>query len=378
MRQFLTELRRRHVFRFGVMYLAVAWLLTQVVTSIEEPLGLPQWIDTVVIVLLVIGFPVVLIAAWAFESRPRDDEDSGAMDRARLAAAAAGGSAAGDTDAERGGLPRRGEIRFCTTPSGYRLAYTRVGSGYPVVKTGNWISHQELEWDNLISGPFVQDLSREFDLISYDGRGTGLSDREVSEFSLDTMVEDMETVADANALEQFAIFAFSQSAAVSIAYAVRHPERVTHMVFYGGFAHNFRSQAEIDAMATLFEQNWGQLNAATRQIFTTALFPGATTEEFEAFNELQRHGISPENAARLFRACHAIDVREDAKRVEAPTLVVHARDERGVPVECSRVMASLIPNSRFLTLDSKNHMALKREPAYRQFLDETVAFLKHG
>jgi pimeloyl-ACP methyl ester carboxylesterase len=227
-------------------------------------------------------------------------------------------------------------------------------------------------------GPFVRDLSTRFEVVSYDGRGTGLSDREVPEFSLETMVEDMETVADANGLERFALLAFSQSASVAIAYAVRHPERVSHLVFYGAFACSFLAPEEVDAMATLFRKNWGQPNAATRQLFTTALFPDATSEEIDAFNELQRLGISPDSAARLFTACHAIDVREEAKQVEAPALVVHARGEHGVPVESSRVIASLIPNSRFLTLDSSNHIALKREPAYAQFLDETVAFLKSG
>jgi pimeloyl-ACP methyl ester carboxylesterase len=186
----------------------------------------------------------------------------------------------------------------------------------------------------------------------------------------------MEAVADANGLDQFAILAFSQSAGVSIVYAARHPERVTHLVIYGGFATSMLEKDEIEAMATLFEKNWGQQNAATRQLFTTSLFPDGTAEEVRGFNEIQRLGISPGDAARLFRACHDIDAREDAKRLMAPTLVVHARHEQGVPLESSRVMASLIPNSRLLTLDSNNHIALKREPAYQQFLDEAIAFVK--
>jgi pimeloyl-ACP methyl ester carboxylesterase len=128
------------------------------------------------------------------------------------------------------------------------------------------------------------------------------------------------------------------------AYAVRHPERVSRMVFYGGFAHNFRTAQEIDAIATLFAQSWGKANPA----------------------------------ARLFRACHAIDVRELAKQVAVPTLVMHSRNEPGVPVECGREIASLIPGARFVPLDSQNHLVLEREPAYRQFIDETVAFVRGG
>lgn len=99
-------------------------------------------------------------------------------------------------------------------------------------------------------------------------------------------------------------------------------------------------------------------------------------EEFVAFNELQREAIAPATAAQLFRACHAIDVRELAQRVSVPTLVMHSRYEPGVPLECSRETASLIPGARLVMLDSKNHLVLEREPAYRQFIEETIAFIK--
>jgi pimeloyl-ACP methyl ester carboxylesterase len=372
MRQLLAELRRRPIYKFGAIYLALAWLLAQVAINIESPLRLPDWTDTFVIILLAIGFPVVLLLAWTHESKPTQE--------ARTPGTAPGEVAVGP--GKTGDRTRantvRGDIRFCTTASGYRLAYSRVGQGSPVLKTGNWVSHLELEWDDLIFGPMLRDLSAAFELITYDGRGTGLSDREVSEFSLETMVEDMETVADVNRLDRFSIFAYSQSCAVAIAYAVRHPDRVARLVLYGGFAHNFRSPEEIDAIATLFLHNWGQDNAATRQIFTSALFPDATKEEFDSFNQLQMQSLSPESAARLFRSCHAIDVREEAKQVSAPTLVLHSRDEPGVPVECGREIASLIPDARFVSLNSRNHVLLEREPAYREWLNQTISFINEG
>lgn len=369
MKQFVTELRRRQIYKFGLIYLAVAWLLIQVAVNVEGPLSLPSWLDTLVITLLALGFPLVLIIAWL-------REPAAAADAHEAAASAPGGGAASAALPVRAS-PVRGEIRFCTTPDGYRLAYSRLGAGARrVLRTGNWVSHLEVEWDSPVHQPFLRDLSREFELIVYDGRGTGLSDRHVTEFSLDTMVADMETVADANELGKFALVAYSQSCAVAVAYAVRHPERVSRMVLYGGFLHNFRAQEEIAAMATLFAQTWGQANPATRQLFTTVLFPDSTKEEFEGFNELQREAISPETAARLFTACHAIDVRDLATRVSVPTLVIHSRHEAGVPLECSREAASLIPGARFVMLDSRNHLVLEREPAYRQFIDETTAFIR--
>lgn len=362
---FWAKIKRRKIFQVTVAYAVLAWLLVQVIVNVEGPLNLPDWADTLVITLLAIGLPVALLFAWFFEPKPSHETGHGG--------APAPGSAT--TRPEAKGQPKRGEIRFCTTPGGHRLAYSRAGKGSALVRTGNWLSHQELDWDMPMMRPVLRDLSSTFELVTYDGRGTGLSDREISEFSLDTMVEDLEVVVDANKLEKFAILAFSQSCAVSIAYAVRHPDRVSHMVFYGGFTHNFRTQEEIDAMATLFAQNWGQANPGTRQIFTSALFPDATKEEADSFNEWQKHSSSPDTAARLFRAVHRIDVREQAKRVSVPTLVMHSKDELGVPLEYAREMAALIPGARLVMLSSRNHIVLEREPAYKQFLDETVAFI---
>ena len=363
---FLAKVKQRKVFQVAVVYAITSWVIVQIVVTVKEPLSLPGWSDTLVIVILAVGFPVALIMAWMLEPKMHGH------------AAPANGIPA-ESDAwkpDSNDKVTRGDIRFCTTKEGYRLAYSRVGSGTPLLRTGNWLSHQELEWNTPILRHYLRDLSRKFEMITYDGRGTGLSDRDVSEFSLDTMVEDMEVVVDANKLERFAILAFSQSCAVSIAYVVRHPERVSHMVLYGGFAQNFRTQEEIDAMATLFKQSWGQANAGTRQLFTSAVLPDATKEESDAFNELQKNSISPGSAALLFRACHSIDVREQAKQVAVPTLVMHSRDEPGVPVEYGREMASIIPNARFVSMESKNHILLEREPAYQRFLEEIISFIQ--
>ena len=364
MGSFFAELKRRHVYKVGAIYLVTAWVLIQVIVTIKGPLGLPGWADTFVIILLSIGFPVALILAWAFDI-PRKDSTLKEADVA----------------AQPGSLSTKnphGEIRFCTTADGIRLAYSVNGTGHPVVRTGNWLSHLELEWSNPIFHPLLRDLSAKYRLITYDGRGTGLSDREVQDFSLDTMVEDMEAVVDAIDLEKFSVVAYSQSCMVSVAYAVKHPERVANMVFFGGFARNFRTPEEVEAIATLFAQSWGQANPATRQIFTAAVLPDATMEEFEAFNELQRRSASPANASRLFKTIHGFDVRELAKKITVPTLVMHSRDEPGVPIEYGRELASLIPGARFISLDSRNHMLLEREPAYKRFLDETFTFINHN
>lgn len=363
---FWSELKRRKVMQVAVLYVVVAWVLMQIVDVVNEPLRLPDWFDTVVIVLLAIGFPIALILAWAFElsrhgvkkTAPLEDEPSSNTETMVA-------------------IPKLHQtIRFCTTPDDVRLAYAQVGEGLPLVKTATWLSHLELDWEGPVWGHMLRDLAARRQLTVYDERGNGLSDPSPAELSLDVFVDDIEQVANAVGLEQFALFGLSQGAAVSVAYAARYPERLTHLILFGGFAHDFRGEAQVEAMATLIEHSWAGDDPTYRQLFTNSLIPDATQEELDHLNELQRVTATPENAARLFRAIHEIDVRELAPQVSVPTLVLHSREERGVPFSAGREIAALIPGARFIPLDSRNHILVEREPAYQRFKDEIFAFLE--
>src|ERR1700730_978913 len=187
------------------------------------------------------------------------------------------------------------QIRFCTTEDGVQLAYSQIGNGPPLVKTGNWMTHLEFDFESPIWRHLYRELSRDHQLIRYDARGNGLSDREIEDVSLETYVGDLEAVVEAAGLERFALFGISQGCAISIAYAVRHPQRVTHLVLLGGFvlgwAKRAQSEAEKEqsaAMTTLMRLGWGQENPAVRQIFTSRFIPGATKEQADWFNELER------------------------------------------------------------------------------------------
>jgi pimeloyl-ACP methyl ester carboxylesterase len=361
---FFAELKRRNVFKVGIAYAIVAWLLVQVIVAVEKPLHLPEWADTFVIVLLVIGFPIALLLAWAFELTPEGIK--------KTPEESAGDSTQHKSIPAQPSLPA---TRFCTAGDGVRLAYMTVGQGPPLVKTANWLSHLELDWSSPISGPLLRDLSAAFELTLYDERGNGLSDWDAADLSLDAFVGDLETVVEAAGLQRFALLGFSQGCAVSIAYAARHPDRLSHLVLFGGFARDFRGPEQVNAVATLIEQGWGQKNPALRQYFTSEVMPNATKEEFDAFNELQRVSTSPENAARLFRSFHAMDVTALAPTITVPTLVLHARLEQGVPFEVGREMAALIPGSRFVSLEGENHFPMEREPAYARFKEEISRFI---
>ncbi len=276
------------------------------------------------------------------------------------------------------------EIRYCRAHDGVRLAYATVGSGPPLLKSAHWLGHLEYDWELPILRPFLLGLAKDHTLIRYDARGNGLSDWDVRELSLDAWVSDMETVIDAAGLGRFPLVGFSQGCAVSIAYAVRHPERVSHLILYGGFVvgqskrPNLTADARerFSAMKTLVKQGWGADNPAFRQLFTSLLMPAATKDQMDAFNELQRLSGSPESAVRYMDTVADLDVRELLSQVKARTLVMHVRDDPTVPSDQGRELAAGIPGARFVALPGKNHVLLEQDPGLPRFFEELKDFLK--
>jgi len=276
------------------------------------------------------------------------------------------------------------EIRYCKAPDGVRLAYATVGAGPPLLKSAHWLGHLEYDWEFPIMRPFLLGLAKDRTLIRYDARGNGLSDWDVRDISLDAWVSDMEAVVDAVGFDRFPIIGFSQGCTVSIAYAVRHPERVSHLVLYGGFAAGQNRSQKLTAearerfaaMKTLVRQGWGADNPTFRQLFTTSLMPAATKEQMDAFNELQRLSGSPEGAVRYLETVYDLDVRHLLSQVRAPTLVLHVRDDLAVPIDRGRELAAGIPGARFFALPGRNHVLLEQDPGLPRFLEELTDFLK--
>lgn len=274
------------------------------------------------------------------------------------------------------------DIRFCTAPDGVRLAYATVGQGPPLVKAAHWLSHLEFDWDSPVWRHWWTELSRHHTLIRYDARGCGLSDWNVEDFSFEAWVQDLETVVEALGLERFPLLGISQGGPGAIAYAVRHPEKVSHLILYGTFgrgrARRDPHQAEVaETLHSMMRVGWGQDNPAFRQVFTTLFVPEATTEQMRWFNDLQRLTTSPENAIRIRETSNVIDVRDLAPRVTVPTMILHARGEAGVPFEEGRQLATRIPGARLVPLEGNNHILLEDEPAWTRFLHEVRAFLPH-
>jgi pimeloyl-ACP methyl ester carboxylesterase len=262
-----------------------------------------------------------------------------------------------------------------------RLAYALSGKGPPLVKTANWLNHLEYDWESPIWRHFLVGLSRKHRLLRYDARGNGLSDWDVAELSFETWVSDLEMVVKSAGLTRFPLFGLSQGCAISIAYAVRHPEQVSHLILLGGFAlgaskRSPESAAKRKALVTLTQLEWGANSPTIRQLFTTAMMPDASKEQAESFNELQRRTTSAECAARYLETTADIDIVELLPQVEVPTLVMHARGDAQVPFEAGRQLATGIRGAKFVVLQSNNHILLEQDPATRRFFEEVELFLR--
>jgi pimeloyl-ACP methyl ester carboxylesterase/DNA-binding winged helix-turn-helix (wHTH) protein len=291
-------------------------------------------------------------------------------------------------DADAGGLPATAtpsdahqKVRFCRSADGTRIAWGTIGAGYPLVKSGHWLTHLEHDWHSPIWRPILDELGRRFLVTRYDQRGNGLSEWEVADFSLDRFVEDLEAVVDSARLERFALYGTSQGAAIAIAYAVRHPDRVSHLILQGGFARGRlrrgsdaeREQGE--AMLTLIRHGWGRPGSVFVRAFASMFVPGATREQLDSLVELQLRTTSPENAARLRAAVDRFDVSDLLPGVRVPTLVLHSRDDAIQPVDQGRELASGIPGAEFVLLESANHVLLPEETAWRELFDEMGRFV---
>jgi pimeloyl-ACP methyl ester carboxylesterase/DNA-binding CsgD family transcriptional regulator len=270
------------------------------------------------------------------------------------------------------------EIRFCTAPDGVRLAYSMHGRGPPLVRVATWLTHLELDWASPVWRHWLDRLGESHTVVRYDERGCGLSDAALGEPSVETWVGDLEAVVDATGLDRFALLGVSQGAAIAVAYAARHPERISDLVLYGGYARGRRlrgQREQEDALVAAIRAGWTTEDPAFRHVFSMLFLPHGTPAQLAWYDELLRTTTSADAAVRLFEARGAVDVAGTAPGVSARTLVIHARGDRVVPVEEGRLLATLIPDARLVVLDSANHILLADEPAWEQFVSALRGFL---
>jgi pimeloyl-ACP methyl ester carboxylesterase/DNA-binding CsgD family transcriptional regulator len=279
-------------------------------------------------------------------------------------------------------LGTRQRVRYLRSRDGIQLAWAEAGEGAVVVKAANWLTHLEYEWASPVWQHWIRFFSDHFRFIRYDERGCGMSDRASGELSADRWGGDLEDVIDAAApAEPFALLGISQGAAMCIAYAVRHPERVSRLLLYGGYARGVARrgddarETEYRAIIDLVRAGWGRDNPAFRRIFTSRFIPRATDQQMRWFDDLCLKTTTADIAARLLEARAGLDVSELLDRVRVPTLVVHARSDAIVPIDEGRLLAERIPGAQFVELDSENHILLESEPAWERFREVCLDFL---
>ena len=274
------------------------------------------------------------------------------------------------------------QIQYCRATDGVRLAYSQIGKGTPLVRLPHWFAHLEYDLKSPIAEHMTLGLSHRHSLLRYDARGIGMSQREVTDISFDRWVDDLATVVDEVGLERFILFGISQGAAIAIAYAARHPERVSHLILYGGYArgHLYRGDSEKDKQTleltcSLIREGWGSDQDAYRQFFTSQFMPAGTTEQQRWLNELERVAAAPEMAERFMRTIASTNVVDLLPQVKTPTLVLHCRSDLRAPFALGQELAAGISGAKFVPLDGKNHTLLPNEPAHRKFFEAIADFL---
>jgi pimeloyl-ACP methyl ester carboxylesterase/DNA-binding CsgD family transcriptional regulator len=276
-------------------------------------------------------------------------------------------------------------VSFTTSFDGTRIALAIAGNGPPLVKVANYMSHVGYDWDSPVWVHWLEELTRDHTLIYYDERGSGLSDWNIDGISFEAWVRDLEAVVDAVGLRRFPLFAMSQAGAVAVAYAARHPDKVSRLIVHGAYARGWlkrdlteEQMEEERLMISLMRVGWGRENPAFRQVFAMQLFPDAPTEQIRALEEQMRISVSPKNAVRMESEMHRIDVRDLAPQISIPTLVLHSRGDEAVPFEEGRLLASLIPKAQFVAVESKNHLLTEHEAAWPKFVAAVRGFLSKG
>ncbi len=271
-------------------------------------------------------------------------------------------------------------IRYATTSDQANLAWAEIGQGMPLVKAANWLTHLQYDLESPVWAHWIRFFGEHFRYIRHDERGCGLSDARVDGLTLPRWVDDLECVVEAAGIERpFALLGISQGAATAIMYALRHPQRVSHLILYGGYAAGSNKgdadRAEMyKVLQDVVRLGWGSDNPAFRQLFTSRFIPQGSQAQFDWFNELCRRTTSAANAGKLLAARGNVDVREHLHLVRTPTLVLHADHDQIAPMSEGAWLASQIPGATFVQLESHNHVLLEHEPAWQAFQQAVLEF----
>ena len=335
-------MRRRKVWQVAGAYLLIGAILVGAANDVLPRLSLPDWTVSFVVVATLLGFPIAVLLAWAYEVRPERPEHLVDSERGKSALSrslpgseiAATGEEASSNDLQRidALAASEQEIRFCTTSDGVSLAYSAVGAGPFIVRVLGHFTHLEMEWEWPDLRRFWEHLAERHTVVRYDGRGMGLSDPFAGDFTEETRQLDLDAVLDAVGAEKTALLGISEGGWTAAQYAIENPTRITHLILYGAYCRGALARPGYDAeedqaLVTLIRKGWGRDTPAFRQVFTSQFFRNDADPGLIAhFNELQRVSADPDTAARYHESCHRRgDAQHLFEQVRIPTLVIHCQ-----------------------------------------------------
>jgi len=248
-------------------------------------------------------------------------------------------------------------IQFVSATDGVRLAVGTLGAGPPLVLVTGWLSHLELDWRDRNARSLFERLAASHQFVRYDKRGTGLSDRNVSEYSLDAQVTDLEAIVEQLQLRRVALLGYCQGGPIAIRYAVLHPDNVTALILYAAY-HSGSQWRETNpalaaALVSLIEADWGGYGSS---MLLDVLIPGAQPQLRRLFAAYQRQTATAQGAVSILDAMYEYEVTPLLSQIAAPTLVLHRRDDQGPPFQQGREIASRIPGARFVPLEGNIHV----------------------
>lgn len=274
----------------------------------------------------------------------------------------------------------RQKVRYCRSADGTNIAYGISGSGPPLLRAGHWLTHLEHDWHSPIWRPLLDELGKTFTVVRYDQRGNGLSDRTFEDESLDAFVADLAAVADAAGLDRFPIYATSQGVPTALAYAARYPHRVSRMVLHGGYYRGRllrgpEDKEQGEAYLALMRHGWAAEGSQFLQAFSSIYIPDGTPEQIGSLVELQKIATEAATAVRLRQIFDGFDVSDLLPEIEAPCLILHARNDGVHPLQQSLDMAAMLPDAELEVLESRNHNIPPHDPAWQPFFSAIRAFL---
>lgn len=242
------------------------------------------------------------------------------------------------------------QVQYATASDGARIAFFAMGEGPPLLHTPPFpLGHLSLEWQNHANRAYFQGLAKEHRLIRYDGRGAGLSARDITDFSLDTKLADIDAVANHLELTSFALLGFGHAGSAAIAYAAQHPERVSHLILWHSYARtsDVTNIARIEAARSLIQKDWDTY--AQLEGYRVSGWAGGRAAAW--YSDYVKQSITPGALIAAYQSIADVDVREMLPLVRAPTLILARMASEVLPVDVARNMTAAIPNARLVMLE---------------------------